>query len=358
MASRIRVVHAPARTPYVRKLTDGHIEIVNGTVHRGMEVPRDVSMRWLLERRPFDWFDVLHLHHVEFDDLATLKSVLSECARSGRRVVFTAHDVDPVFSKRAAYHRKLSVLAEAGVPFVCLTEASRSDVRKRFGDRVETVTIPHGFVVPPGTSYPSRAQEVRSPRYFLFGSLRENRDITTALYNWRFGRHQQDTSMHLLLRAPGRINLLEEHDRWSLLTSMAGDPRLRIDVLPHPTDEDVVDTALGCDALVLPYRWGSHSGQLELAFDLGLVPVVSAVGYVRDQYDRHAPFVDEPVWFDWSDGAEYAYGPRFLEALDTAAERLRHSRPSGPSPDFADYRITEHEAIMAAHLEMYTRACS
>lgn len=354
MAQRMRVVHAPARTPYARKLTGKHVEIVNGTAPHGTEVvPRDMSLRWLLEHRPFTWFDVLHLHHVEFDHLPTLKAVLAECARSHRRVIFTAHDVDPVFSGTLDYHRKLRALVDARVPFVCLTETSRAEIHRRFGSQARTVTIPHGYVVPPSAVPAHRPSDTGQARYFLFGALRENRDISTVLYNWRFGRHQQDTSLSVLLRAPGRINLQQEQDRWAELSATAtSEPRLQIDVLSFPTDQEVVEAALTCDALILPYRWGSHSGQLELAFDLGLVPVASAVGYLRDQHRLHAGVVDEPVWFDWSDGSEYAYGARFLTALDEAVERVRAGyRP--PSAEFTEHRLEEHLAIMAAYQEVY-----
>ncbi|MFH8802188.1 hypothetical protein ACH4F6_21700 [Streptomyces sp. NPDC017936] len=357
MSAALRVVHAPARTPYARKLTNDRIALVNGTAPRGGEaVPRDMSLTWLLAHRPFDWFDVLHLHHVEFDDPATLRSVLAECSRAGRRVVFTAHDVGPVFGDPGGYHRKLRTLVDARVPFVCLTETSRDELRRRFGTRVRTSVLPHGYVVPPDAVPAPRPGDPGVPRYFLFGSLRENRDIATVLYNWRFGRAQRDTSLSVLLRAPGPVNLRQERERWDLLgRTAAADPRLRVDVLPFPSDDDVVEAALGCDALILPYLWGSHSGQLELAFDLGLTPVASAVGHLREQYRRHAGVLDEPIWFDWSDGDEYAYGARFLAALDEAAARLRAGRRPRRAREFAEHRALEHEAVLAGHEEVYAR---
>lgn len=360
MDQRIRVVHAPARTPYARKLTSEHVAIVNGTALLGEEVvPRDMSLRWLLDHRPFTWFDVLHLHHIEFDDISVLKSVLSECSRSRRRVVFTAHDVDPIFSGRIDYHRKLRTLSEGRVPFVCLTEASRTEIHRRLGTAVPTVTVPHGYVIEPNIVPHDRTTKGDHVRYFMFGALRENRDIATALYNWRFGHRQQRTSLSVLLRAPGHISMRQEQDRWALLSTMAAaEPRLRVEVMPFPSDGDVANAAAGCDALILPYRWGSHSGQLELAFDLGLVPVASAVGYLRDQYRNHVGLVDEPVWFDWSDGAEYAYGARFLTALDQAVERFQSERSPSQQVEFTEHRLKEHESIMTAYLEVYTRPLS
>lgn len=355
--SSLRVVHAPARTPYARKLTNGRVALVNDTAPRGVEVvPRDMSLRWLLDHRPFDWFDVLHLHHVEFDDLVVLRRVLAECSRAGRRVVFTAHDVDPVFTGRSAYHRKLRTLVDARVPFICLTSSSRDEVRRRFGDRVRTTVIPHGYVVPPSAER-TRRPNAGGARYFLFGSLRDNRDLPTVLYNWHFGRAQRDTSLSMLLRAPSHANLTQEHDRWALLSRMAAaDPRLRVDLLPFPSDEEVVEAALDCDALILPYRWATHSGQLELAFDLGLTAVASRVGSLHDQYRQLAHVVEEPLWFDWSDGSEYAYGARFLAALDEAADRLRAGHQPLRQNDLAEFRVLEHKAVLAGYEEVYSHS--
>ena len=42
---------------------------------------------------------------------------------------------------------------------------------------------------------------------------------------------------------------------------------------------------------------------------------------LREQVAAHGGLAEEPVWFDWSDGSEWAYGERFLAALDVAAGR-------------------------------------
>ncbi|MEV2279208.1 hypothetical protein AB0I72_26885 [Nocardiopsis sp. NPDC049922] len=352
--ARIRVVHVPARTPYARKLSSEHVGIVNSADG----VPRDLTLRQVLGRRPLTWFDVLHLHHIEFDDLSTLRLVLSECARARRRVVFTAHDLEPIFTPRSQYRRKLRLLAEWRVPFVCLTPGSEAEVRRRWRPET-TVLAPHGYVAPP-QRFPGRDRQCTpEARYLLFGALRDNRDVTTVLYNWRFGRRQQETSLTLLLRSPGSINIEQERDRWELIATMAtAEPRLRVELAPFPTDAEVVSTAQGCDALILPYVWGTHSGQLELAFDLGLLPITSDVGFLREQYQQHDGLVPEPVWFDWSDGAEYAYGERFGRALEQAVGLMEKNAPVRDADAFAQHRREEHQRVMSIHHELYESAWS
>ncbi|MGH3622456.1 MAG: hypothetical protein ACRDQ5_11800, partial [Sciscionella sp.] len=208
----VRVVHVPGRTPYARKLRGNDIQILNGTTVYGLAVPRDATLAWLLEHRPWDWLDVVHLHHPDFEPIPRLRTVLTECRRAGVRVVFTAHDTSPVFGDRATHHRRLRALAEHAVPFVCLTPAAEAEIRRRFGAR--TALIPHGFVAPPGTPGRPVPREPGPTRFLVYGSLRRNRDVELVLACWRFARHLAETTLHLLLRAPSRASLAEDAEVW------------------------------------------------------------------------------------------------------------------------------------------------
>jgi hypothetical protein len=356
MTTRIKVVHVPARTPYARKLANDGIEVLNEKPMEGHGVvPRDVTFEWLLDHRPLTWLDVLHLHHIEFESCELLCQVLAECARRRRRVVVTAHDVQPIFTDRLSHDAKLKTLAEWRLPFVCLTAGAERELRTRLGSDIATLIVPHGYVVPPSSRPPRQPRRQPTARYLLFGALRANRDIETVLYNWRFGRRQQMTTMLLLLRARGRANLAAERAQWQLISLLAGhEPRLKVEVSPFPTDDEIVEGSVRCDALILPYCWATHSGQLELAFDLGLLPVASRIGYLPEQVEHHAGLVHEPVWFDWADGAEYAYGERFLAALDDAAELLQTGYLNDQQEAFSHHRQEEHQRILAAYQEVYS----
>jgi len=347
---RMRVVHVPGRTPYARKLCDVGVEILNGAVVDGLAVPRDVTLSWLLAHRPWDWLDVVHLHHLDFEPIARLAVVLAECRRAGKRVVFTAHDVTPVFADQATHHRRLRVLAEHRVPFVSLTAAATADIRSRLG--TDTVLIPHGYVAEPGTAVRRVPRSPGPSRFLLYGSLRRNRDVELLLHCWRFARHLRDTTLHLLLRAPSHASLATEAGIWQAIREHAVDPRLTVDMLPFPSDADVNDALRNADCLVLPYRWASHSGQLEHAFDLGVLPVAARTGYLPDQAATHGGLVDEPVWFDWSDGAEFVYGERLLTAIQEAHSSVQGGWCAGEN-GFAPYRRREHANVLAVYRALY-----
>jgi glycosyltransferase involved in cell wall biosynthesis len=347
----IRVLHVPGRTPYARKLCDEKIQILNDTTVDGLAVPRDATLTWLLEHRPWDWLDVVHLHHPDFEPILRLRAVLAECHRMGKRVVFTAHDLTPVFGDRAAHHRRLRVLAEHAVPFVCLTPTTEADARQRFAAR--TAVVPHGYVAAPGTLPRSTPREGGPTQFLIYGSLRRNRDVELVLACWRFARHLAETTLHLLLRAPSRASLADDGEIWRAIREHAADPRLRVDVLPFPTDAEVNAAVAAADCLLLPYRWVSHSGQLEHALDLGVLPVAAHTGYLPDQVALHHGLVSEPVWFDWSDDAPFDHGARLLEAMQTAHTAIREGWEARDVDKFTDYRRCEHTDVLAAYRALY-----
>jgi hypothetical protein len=347
----VRVVHIPGRTPYARKLYGEGIQVLNGTTVDGLAVPRDATLAWLSEHRPWDWWDVLHLQHPDFEPISRLRTALAESRRAGKRVVFTAHDVKPVFGNRSTHHARLRVLAEHDVPFVCLTPAAQAEVHRRFA--AHTALVPHGYVASPGTpTRPARADHGPT-RFVIYGSLRRNRDVELVLACWRFARHLAKTTVHLLLRAPSRISLAEDAGAWRAIREHAADPRLRVDVLPFPTDDEVNDTVIGADCLLLPYRWASHSGQLEHAFDLGVLPVAARTGYLPDQVALHDGLVGEPVWFDWGAGATFEHGERLLDAMQTAHMAIQDGWQPHDVEKFADHRRREHTEVMAAYQTLY-----
>ncbi|TVT55322.1 glycosyltransferase family 4 protein [Amycolatopsis rhizosphaerae] len=347
----IRVLHIPGRTPYARKLRDYGVQILNDTTVDGLVVPRDATLAWLLEHRPWDWLDVVHLHHPDFEPIPRLRAVLAECRRAGKRVVFTAHDVRPVFGDRAAHHGRMRVLAENGVPFVCLTPGAEIEVRRRF--RARTVMIPHGYVAVPDIPARSTQRDRGPTRFLIYGSLRRNRDVELVLSCWRFARRLSETTLHLLLRAPSRVSLLEDAEAWGAIREHSADLRLRVDVLPFPSDAEVQEAVAGTDCLLLPYRWASHSGQLEHALDVGVLPVATRTGYLPDQVSLHDGLVAEPVWFDWSGDAPFDHGARLLEAMQTAHAAIQGGWQSHDAEKFAEHRRREHTEVVASYRALY-----
>lgn len=359
MSCVVRVVHLPSQTPYVRKIVSADFSILNGTSTEHGIVPVTVSCEWLLERRPLDWLDVVHLHHIEVEDLAMLERLLTACADASVAVVFTAHDIGPMHGSTAdQVWARLELVAKSNASWIGLTAGSIEQLHGRIPQLRSVRLVPHGYVVPPDllASRTRAASPGGALRYLMYGALRANRDHRSTIANWSLSIAEPVARLNLLLR-PFNPADFERHDIPTLLTMIRSDRRITAAMRGYISDSDVLTAGLQADALLLPYLFGSHSGQLEFAFDLGLVPVCSAVGYFRDQYRMHDGLVEEPIWFEWNDSQPLLYGARFGEQFVTALEKahqlLRRCASPGPNPHFLEYRRHEHGLFLAAHRAIY-----
>ncbi|WP_199800699.1 hypothetical protein [Streptomyces marianii] len=296
----LRVVHLPARTPYAWKLQGRDFHILNGTeIPSGDTVPAAVNAAWLLDHGPLTWLDVLHLHHIDFEDLAALERLLDACLSYGVNVVFTAHDTRPMVGKADDFTARLQMLHSAEVRWVCLTEGSVTQLAEILGERPDAAVIPHGCVAAPETLADlERESSSQAGRYLMFGASRASRDQLSTMANWSLGITDPHSTLHVLLRAFSPADFADGGRAPLLLETARLDPRIRLTMRPYPTDEEVIRAGLASDALLLPYLWGSHSGQLELAFDLNMLPVCSLTGHLPEQYEKHKGLVEEPEWFD------------------------------------------------------------
>ncbi|MFE9486492.1 hypothetical protein ACFYNF_08655 [Streptomyces sp. NPDC006641] len=319
----------------------------------GERVPAAVGAAWLLEHRPLTWLDVLHLHHIDFEDLPTLERLLDACLEEGVRVVFTAHDTHPMVGGANGFNARLRMLHSADIGWVCLTEGSVKKLSELIGERVDAAVIPHGYVAAPESLVDlEREPSSSAGRYLMFGASRASRDQLSTMANWSLGTTDPRGTLHLLLRAFSPADFAEGGRAPLLLETARRDPRIRLTMRPYPTDEEVTKAGLAADALLLPYLWGSHSGQLELAFDLNLLPVCSLTGHLPEQYQQHKGMVEEPEWFDWSHGHPNLFGEKFLAALEHATARLG----SGKRPldrGFLEYRAHEHATILDDYAHVY-----
>jgi hypothetical protein len=148
----------------------------------------------------------------------------------------------------------------------------------------------------------------------------------------------------------------ERHDVPALLATIKSDERIQAAMRAYPSDTDVVTAGLQADALLLPYLFGSHSGQVELAFDLNLLPVCASVGYLKDQYHVHkgtrgrtdlvrlGPRPPIPVRGEIRRRPRrrpHPAAPHFTEGSPDRAEPVRRR----PGKDFLEYRRAEHAPL-------------
>ncbi|MQA09321.1 MAG: hypothetical protein GEU98_12380 [Pseudonocardiaceae bacterium] len=339
----LRIFHVPSHLSYAAKLTSSEFAPVASPTGGPLRLSE------LAELRCWGFFDVLHVHTVELATADDLERVAARAENEGKGLVFTAHDLAPnIEDDRSAFDRKTALLVRRARVVMTLTTAAAEQVAMASGVTVSSLrVVPHGAALPLSlVGSNSVGAEVAA-----FGALRPNRDFLSVVRAWRLLPAPRPP-LRLLVRS---LTHAEEQRYTTVLDELAqaerADPELTITTTPDvmPPD-DLVSWCRPVSVLVLPYTKITHSGQLELARDLGLRLVAPDVPTLRSQVDEGPRSSVE--WFALSDLAEPR---RFATHLQHA---LSLPAPATGGTAVHDYRAAEHTRLLDAHRDAYLSATS
>ena len=266
-----RVLSYPGSHPYVDRL---HGRVAN-LVHRDED--RHIYDPVWIDAHAGDW-DVAHLHfgHERFDTPQVVAAIRAHRSNA-TPVVFTVHDLqiphlDPA---EESGHDLIVAAATSGVRLITLTHGAAEAVHQLTGRR--PLVIPHGPLLTEGRR--RQLRQVRgktaspaAPLVVVLGRPRPNAGWPELLD--AMDRRGDGRPLHLHVRRGFGSDVL---DRSRLLTDVTVIPAPR---LPHDELEVVIATA---GAVVLPYRWGTHSGLAELSADIGTPVITTDVGFINEQ---------------------------------------------------------------------------
>lgn len=337
-----RVFHVPSHLNYVSKLSADDFAPVPS--------PSGVPLRVadLLALQSWGFFDILHLHTVELASCGDLAALAARLRRAGKGFVFTLHDLVPnIETDTAAFDEKTRLALCEASRVVTLTHAAARQARARFD--VEPSAIPHGYAVTPEL----RAQRSGARGLLAFGALRPNRNLPGLVRAWR-RLPASRPPLRVLIRslgAPDRRRYASE------LAELAAAARAEPDLTVETTDgilstDELVDRCHDAAALVMAYRSITHSGQLELARDLGLTAVVPDTPTVRAQLSETVIDKHPCVWFP---ATALSNPVEFAGYLENAAEMPENQ--AGSRHKFLQYRIREHEYLLDRYGIEYRLSC-
>lgn len=270
-----RVCSYPPRHDYVDRLHGVAVDLVERD-EEWPRLPRFWNPAWVAANA-HRWDDA-HLHFTwEQYPLATVAAVLDAHRAAGRRIVWTAHDLQNPHRRDDRWDgAALALLASRADRVVTLTSGAAIALRERVG--VEATVVPHGPLADVDTMHAARSRPRRPgpTRVLLHAkSLRANLDWAAVVLAARVA-----TGRGLDVRVD--VDVHDEPAIVAAVRSVAG-PGVAVTAHRRRGFRDLCARIAHADAIVLPYRWGTHSGLAELATDLGTTVIASDAGFVGDQ---------------------------------------------------------------------------
>jgi hypothetical protein len=349
----VRVASVPAGHPYVTRATAAEdVRVLPDPVPAGAAPgqwwpPVVLDPRWVREHASDA--DLLHVHFgTESFSPQHLADTVDAAHAAGWPVVLTVHDLEhPQLADQAPYAAQLDTLVPRVDALVTLTPGAAQEVRRRWGR--EALVLGHPRLLGPDVAVDGRRD--RDADDLLVGlhlkDIRPNVDAVGATARLidavgalgRAGtRVRAEVRVHREVRDPAARDAVR-----ALCAAATGVTLVEHDRL----DDDALARALaGLDACVLPYAHGTHSGWLELCWDLGVPVAAPAVGHYADQH---------------RDGSVAAFGDDDLAAALRDLVRAPASTRAGTPRRRAQVEARRADrdrtdaAVRAAHGDLYRR---
>lgn len=344
----IRVFHVPAHLAYAALLSGQRFAPVPSPTGESLTVAQ------LTDLASWEFFDVLHLHSVELASLGDLDRLCGLARRRGVGLVLTVHDLLPnIETDEGVYWQKLALVADRADAVLTLTAAAAAMLTSRdVPNRTKVVVTPHGSALPLGIpTVPSRRGG--SETLAVYGALRPNRDVAAMADAWRLLPAATRPVLRILLRSVGPADEERDADQLARLRSAAAaESRLHLDVrstfLPPG---DLLRWLAPAGGLVLPYRWITHSGQLELACDLGLPVLAPDTSTLRAQLEHNGVGEHPVTWYPADELAKPAHLGTWLMRVSRIPRVAENERRA-----FLQRRRTERARLLRLHQKVYDAA--
>lgn len=288
MVAPLRIASVPAAHPYVAHLAGpGVVRLPDprppGAPPGQWWPPEMLRAAWVTEHAAE--FDLLHLHFgAESFTPAELDAALGALGDAGRPFVLTVHDLEhPQLADPARHEAQLELLVPAADALITLTEGAATEIERRWGRRATVIAHPH--LLPLEAPFPP----ARSGPVPLLGlhlrDLRPNVDgpgATRTLLGAAELLCAEGTPAAVRVVLHDRVR--DEAARDIVRALCAAGTAVELVEAARPDDAELAAELAALDVSVLPYRHGTHSGWLELCWDLAVPIAAPRIGHLAAQH--------------------------------------------------------------------------
>ena len=296
-------------------------------------------------------YDVLHVHFgLESFSPEQLRDALDAARRVGRPVVYTVHDLDnPQLVDQEPYRALLDVIVPAADHLLTLTASAADEIERRWHRQSQVLAHPTLLDGAPVAGMPAAAT-ARDGVFRIGIHLRDLRPDIDA-----------ERAVHIAIDAAAMLTeaglavevdvLMNERVRddetaTRVTAAIAAHPAVQLRRTPRLSDAQIDFWIGGLDLFVLPYRHGTHSGWVELCYDLGVPVAGTDVGHISAQHPADFALIDLDHPTTLVAAVEWATAERPPARREALIDRRRTER------------VAERQAVRAAHSRLYATVCA
>ncbi|NMB91831.1 glycosyltransferase [candidate division WWE3 bacterium] len=286
-----KILSLPARHPYMRKFNDGvNIEFVNPDTDLFSQQQYDPEV--IQAKYPPESYNIVHIHF-SFDvvPIDRFRNLLEYFRSVQKPIIWTTHSLECQRIKGYGNGEYQKLLFDYADKLISPTEGCKKYILEKYGKHKRDIdVIPLGFMISPGDVERIKKGISKDKNLFtiLIADFRENREVIQSVINFLQCSTLNDCKLQLIYKPinPYKSSTNDLNEVMITFYELTQNPRIINVSLPFIPNELITEAFLKSHAIILPYKWGTHSGQIEQAKDCGCHVVVTDVGYYKEQWDK------------------------------------------------------------------------
>lgn len=291
MKKPINVLSFPSRHPYMSKFDDGtNIKFVNPNSDFFNE--KKFTPDYLKFNFPPNKYDLVHIHF-SFDrvPLDQFEKLLTYFHDLKKPIVWTSHSLESLRIKNYGRGKYQELLFKYSDQIISPTQGSKNTILKKYGPHKNNIqVIPLGYMTSPADVARISKQTSKSKNVFtmLIGDFRENKEVIQSIINFLQCKGLENTWLQLIYKPISLYNSNWENfaSKKLIFFNLTQNPRIINLSMPSIPNDILTKAFIESHAIILPYKWGTHSGQIELAKDCGCHVVTTNVGFFKEQWSE------------------------------------------------------------------------